>query len=560
MSSKDGKHDDLNHLMASYRPSGISRREFLQRALILGMSLPAATSFLANVSTALAQDATAAAMTPVTGGTFIEGYDRDFSKVEPIAPGWDDPSLVAVYEFPIIRDPKAVPAPMVAESWTVSDDGLVWTFKIRDGLKFQSGAPCTNEQIVQNFKTFADEKLGQNAVFWTPVASIETADNNSVVVKMKTPFAAFPETLATENSMITNIDARAKAPDTFGATTADGTGPFTLEKYAPGDEVVVARWADYPGSIVPFVENKGPAYLDKVRWVPILEPANRANELESGGVDAVKNPSPQDAARLEGNADLATVEFPQPANFYITLNQTKTDLGFNDLNVRQAISHAIDRDGIAQSIFFGKAVGTPGPIANNWHWYDSGVEKFNGFDPDLSKKMLDDAGWAVGSDGIREKNGKKLSFTCVIQNDVSNGLLASQAVVDMLKDVGVEMKVQKVPGTEIVTARAASEAYGLEWLWSAQLDVLVFFFNLPALDYTGGDKDIAAALAAYQSAKDTTELEAAARKVQLLWAERLPTIPIVTANNIWAFNKKIHGWTPNQAMLYPLYNDVWKEA
>ena len=63
-----------------------------------------------------------------------------------------------------------------------------------------------------------------------------------------------------------------------------------------------------------------------------------------------------------------------------------------------------------------------------------------------------------------------------------------------------------------------------------------------------------------QSAKNTTELEAAARKAQLLWAERLPTIPIVTVDYIWAFNKKVHGWTPNQAMLYPLYNDVWKEA
>lgn len=559
MSKQDQNQPELSQLMSNYESKGISRREFIQRALALGVSLPFATSFLASVSPVLAKAAGQTAA-PVKGGTFVEGYDRDFNKVEPIAPGWDDPTLVAVYEYPLIRDPSDKPMPMVAESWTVSDDGLTWTFKIRDGLKFQSGAPCTNAQIVQNYKAFSDTKLGQNAVFWASIDTIDVGSGNTVVVKMKTPFAAFPETLATENSMICNMDARNKAADTFGSTTADGTGPFTLVKYAPGDQVLVQRWDAYPGSIVPFVQNKGPAYLDQIKWVPILEPANRPNELTSGGVDAIKNPSPQDAAGLESNPDIVTVEFPGQANFFITLNQTKTELGFHDIKVRQAISHAIDRDGIAKSVFFGKAVGTPGPIAKNFHWYDSGVEKFNQFDPALAKQMLDAAGWTVGSDGIRVKNGTRLSFTCAIQTDLTHDVLASQAVTAMLADVGVEMKVQRVPSADIVTARGANDAFGLEWLWSAEVDVLVFFLGIPSLDATGNDPDLVATFKAYQSAKNNTELEAAARKAQLLWAERLPTIPIVTVDYIWAFNKKVHGWTPNQAMLYPLYNDVWKEA
>jgi peptide/nickel transport system substrate-binding protein len=257
VSKKGQNQEEISRLMSEYRVSGISRREFMKRALILGLSMPAATSFLANAAPALAKGAVS--QSPVKGGTFVEGYDRDFQKVEPIAPGWDDPTLCAVYEYPLIRDPNGKPVPMVAESWKVSDDGKTWTFKIRDGLKFHSGAPCTNAQIVQNFNAFRDEKLGQNAVFWVSIDTITASDGNTVVVKMKTPFAAFPETLATENSMICNMDARNKAPDTFGSTTADGTGPFTLEKYAPGDSVEVTRWDAYPGSIVPFVQNKGPA-------------------------------------------------------------------------------------------------------------------------------------------------------------------------------------------------------------------------------------------------------------------------------------------------------------
>src|SRR5579859_5635301 len=157
MSKEDSSKHELNHLMSEYRSAGISRREFIQRALILGMSLPVATSFLANAAPVLAK-APAQSTTPVKGGIFVEGYDRDFSKAEPIAPGWDDPTLVAIYEYPLIRDPNSKPVPMVAESWTVSPDGLTWTFKIRDGLKFQSGAPCTNAQIVQNYKAFSDTK------------------------------------------------------------------------------------------------------------------------------------------------------------------------------------------------------------------------------------------------------------------------------------------------------------------------------------------------------------------------------------------------------------------
>src|SRR5271165_2903575 len=135
MSKKDQSQQALTNLMSTYKSTGISRREFLRNALILGMSLPAATSFLANASPAFAK-ASGQSTTPVKGGTFTEGYDRDFSPVEPISPGWDDPSLVAVYEYPVIRDPSGKAVPMVAESWTVSDDGLTWTFKVRDGLKF----------------------------------------------------------------------------------------------------------------------------------------------------------------------------------------------------------------------------------------------------------------------------------------------------------------------------------------------------------------------------------------------------------------------------------------
>ena len=91
------------------------------------------------------------------------------------------------------------------------------------------------------------------------------------------------------------------------------------------------------------------------------------------------------------------------------------------------------------------------------------------------------------------------------------------------------------------------------------MDVLVIFNSLPSFEFNGDLADLRAAFDAWQSAASEEELEAAARDAQLIWAEQLPLIPIVTGNVIWARNTRVHGWMPTQTMLYPLYSDVWVE-
>jgi ABC-type transport system substrate-binding protein len=88
--------------------------------------------------------------------------------------------------------------------------------------------------------------------------------------------------------------------------------------------------------------NPGPAYLDSVKWVPILEAGQRANEIEGGTVNVVKNPAPQDTERLLANSDLVVTSFPSLSNYFLGLNHGQAKFGFDDINVRQAISMAID--------------------------------------------------------------------------------------------------------------------------------------------------------------------------------------------------------------------------
>lgn len=560
MSDTIGPRDGLRALVDEYRQAGMSRRQFVKRAAAFGIAAPAAASLLAAATPRFV----AAQDTPQPGGRFTEGYDRDFTKMDPVNSGWADPGYNAIYEYVQIRDPNGAIVPCLAESWTISPDNLTWTFKIRDGLKFHSGAPCTNANVVEDFNLFRSaEGGGQNAIFWASVTDVQPGDGNTVVVSLSKPFAAFPETLATEYSMIHNQASRAAAGETYGATTEDGTGPFTLTEFTPGNQVLFTKWADYPGSIVPFLENNGPAYIDELRFVPILEVANRANELEAGGVDAIKNPAPQDLDRLTSNPDVVVMEWANPANLFINLNDQKSDVGFDDIRVRQAISHAIDRQGLADAIYFGHAIATYGPIPSNWKWYEPGVEQFNQFDLDKAKSLLDEAGWPEGSDGIREKNGVRLSFTLYNWGAQTYGAQINEAITGMLKDAGVEMKLVTLDTAElfprVLNLDDPVDAFSYEWLWSSPMDVLVIFNSIPSFEFNGNLPDLKQAFDEWQGAANDAELEAAARKAQLIWAEKLPLIPVVTGNVIWAHNKKVHGWMPTQTMLYPLYNDVWVE-
>ncbi len=479
-----------------------------------------------------------------------------------------------------MRDADGAYQPALFDSWTVSDDLLTWTFTLPAGRVFHSGAAVDAQMVAENFNAFRSDGTekpknadgpGQNSIFWPTVENATASDPTTVVVTMKAPFTAFPETLATENSVIVNLVTRRKlgvAPDgTYGTAGADGTGPFTFSSYQPGTEVVVNRWDEYPGTNIPYVTNPGPAYLDSVKWVPILEAGQRANEIEGGTVNVVKNPAPQDTERLQANSDLVVTSFPSLSNYFLGLNHGQTKYGFDDVNVRQAISMAIDRQALVDSIFFGQAVATYGPIASNYKWYDSGVEQFNQFDPEQAKSLLDGAGWTEGAGGIREKGGQKLSFT-VTSNDLYQPTTAAidQAIVPMLADVGVEMKLNVPDAAEyfgIVAAAGAPEkadtvdAWTFEWLWSSPVDLLIYFQAFPSKAFNGDLPDIAAAVEQWQTAPDIETLEAAARAFQLAWAEQLPEIPILTRNDVWVAQKNVMGYAPFQSMLYPLYNDVW---
>ena len=560
--NEDQPERGVHEALDAYLTRGLSRRVFLQRTGLLGLGAVASASVLAacTSSSPAAQSSgtgSTPAGTPKTGGTFREGYDRDFTPPDPVANSWADPTFNAFWEALAIRDPAGTLVPMLADSFKSTDTG--WTFQLRNGLKFHNGVDCTAAVVAKDFTIYAGKVKSipaQNGIFWTPITEI-TASGQTVTCATKKPFQAFQETVGTEYSYIIDPDARAKAGKDWGSKVIVGTGPFTLGEYVPGQHVTAKKWPDYPGSNVPFFANKGKAYVDVVEWVPITQASQRAPEITTGSVDAVKNVPPQDIASLKSNADLVVQEFQELSNFFLFLNPAKTQYGFDDLAVRQGISAAIDRNAIVQSIFLGHAKPTFGPYMPGYKWYDSGVEQFNQFDTGKAASLLDGAGWTKGSDGIRAKNGNQLAFEVFnLTDEVENQVL--QAVSQMLGAVGVKMTVTSLADTAFYPKLApTTTAYAFKWLWSSPIDVVQIFGTAQSpADYVT-TKKLDELYATFQTAGSPAELATAAKAYSVYFAENVPYIPIYTPNTVWVNHKRVVGWSPNQVNLYPFYNDVW---
>lgn len=542
--------EKLQPALAEYAAGTISRRTFMFRASVIGIGVAASGSLLAACAPTTSGQPTG---DPVSGGVFREGYNRDFTPPDPVLNAWADPSFNAFFEALVIRDPEGNLVPALADDFDSDDTG--WTFQLRDGLKFHSGAELTATIVKENFELFRDPATGQNAIFWAPITEI-TVDGQTIKCVTDGPFGAFQETISTEYSYIVNPAAREAAGDGWGSTTLDGTGPFELESFNPGDKVVATRWEEYPGTVVPYFTNKGKAYLDGIEWVAITQASQRAPEIETGNVDAIKNPPPQDIDRLKSNPDLVVQEFQELSNFFLSLNLSQVELGFDDVKVRQAISHAIDRESIVKSIFLSHAAATFGPIYPGYTFYDPGVEQFNQFDVEKSRSLFDEAGWKEGSDGIRAKGGKRLSFEIVNLTDTTENQVM-QAVSQMLADVGVEMTVNSLQGAAFFPYLAPTTvAFGFKWLWSSPVDVIEIFATAwqPETDSTSKSHEL---YTDWQVAATTNELKAAAQAYQSFHAEELLIIPIFTPNTVWVSRTNVVGWSPNQVNLYPFYNDVW---
>lgn len=581
---RDEFGEEVAELAEQYKSKEVSRRSFLKSLGLLGLGATSAATILAacsdtseSTTTAGGGTATTAAdgggngsMEPVVGGTLREGYNRDISTHDPLTTNWYDPAYFAIYEAIVSNDPDGETVPQFASDWSVSDDGLTYTFTVPEGKTSHTGGTIDAEALAEFYRTIQAESFVAGLA--APVDTYEADGPGTMVMRMTNAWIGALGPHKTGYWRIINIqtwkDAGGTDPESnFGTEIADGTGPFTHSEWVPGSHVQVDRWDDYPGSQTPFFENKGTAYLDAIRWTVITEAGQRATQIENGDIDTLIGPAPQDIERLESNPDLTVIRHPEWSGYHLSMNRDYDEF-FGDVLTRQGLSHSLDRQGMVDAILAGNGSPTYGPFPTTDRFYDPAVQDFNQFDIDLANQKLDEAGWVAGSDGVRERDGVRFEFDYLVEDESVQRAVA-EAVAQQFSVVGVQANlnvVDRAVAFEMQSGegRDAAAMSLFFWLWPIPIDVLTLFGSsgtIPVPNFSHAvEPRIDAAIEAWQTAATEEEGQQAQSEFQLAWAELLPFMPIMNQNATFVHHNRVHGWQPFVWNLYPYYNDTWIEA
>jgi peptide/nickel transport system substrate-binding protein len=464
-----------------------------------------------------------------------EAFDYEMSILSPTG-AHIDPSHLAAYETLVTKGVDWQAHPRLAESWEISEDGLEWRFRLRPGARFHSGAPCDARAVIAVLDhlryTFP---LGQ-LWYWDPVDTVHAEGDDLLVFRLHYPYIRLPSILWGTHSTIYNEALRAADPDAFGVMVADGTGPFRLASWAP-DRLTVERFPGYGG----------PApKLDGIEWKTLLDPAARLAALERGEVDVLHSPPMAEIDRLRDDGRFRVVEHPQPASLYLGLDWRRDDLGFDDLDVRRAISLAVDRDAIVREVFHGHAAPSWGPVPTGDEFYDPAVDRGRRRDVQEAIALL---------------RGRTVRCECVVQDDVFIGHVG-RLVAAQLAEVGVQLDLRpEKPFAPFYGACAAGPpAFVSKWLWPDSIDAIIGFASTRCKGYANWQHasipSLDAAFEEWLRARTRDELQQAASRVQTISVEELPYVPLVTPNDVWVHSASVHGFEPHPADLYPLYDGV----
>jgi peptide/nickel transport system substrate-binding protein len=492
-----------------------------------------------------------------------EAYDYEFSRLDPSG-AHIDTVHVAIYENVMVKGPDWQAHPMLADSWTVSADRMEWVVRLRSGVRFHSGAACDAPAIAAAFD-FLRWHLGDAGQlwYWDPVDTVRADGADTLVFRLHYPYLRLPSLLWGTHTGLFNEALRAQRTEAFGFDIADGTGPFRLVSWSR-DHIRTARWDGYYGLHVPFIENTGTARADGIEWLSIRDEQLRLDALMSGDVDCLHGPPLDAVDALRQDSRFTVIEYPQASSAYLALNWKYSQFGFDDIRVRQAVSLGIDRAALVKSALAGRGQPTLGPVPPGDEHYDPTIDQTSGFDPSKAARLLDDAGWLLGSEGVRIRGDVTLAFECVCQDDSIHRRIA-HGIRDHLAKLGIRLELRFAkPFEEFYDAVAAGPASFInKWLWQDPVDAIIGFSatrgqpfpnwqhsSIPALDE---------AFHGWLRAGSEAELKAAAAQVQQIAAQQLPYIPLLTPNDVWMHSNKLHGWRPFTANLYPFYQDVWRE-
>jgi peptide/nickel transport system substrate-binding protein len=382
-----------NHLIDEYSAGKISRREFIRRGTVVGLSLPM-LSFLASACGGDDDAATGTETGPEgqarPGGTLRTGIIAPAGELDPITVA-DEGGLAVLGqsgEYLTWSDENLELQPRIAESWEPNEDGSVWTFAIRQGVMFHDGAALTAEDVAATMNRLADPDIGSNAlsVFGGVLSTgnVNAIDDATVEFTLDAPNGNFPYLVSSDNYNAIILPANF---DGGWDRTFMGTGPWKLERYTPEQGVTYVKNPDYWDTSRQPLADK-----NELRFYP--EEQARVIGIQGNEVEIVSNFSVAGGKALLTDPNLTVLEIRASQHRQIHMRTDQEP--FQDKRVRQAMALLIDRQALVDGLWEGKAdIGNDSPFAPVFPSTDPNVEQRQQ-DVEQAKQLLADAGVADG--------------------------------------------------------------------------------------------------------------------------------------------------------------------
>jgi len=320
--------------------------------------------------------------------------------------------------------------PALATSWQPSEDGLQWRLTLRQGVLFHDGTPFDAAAAARALNVARTKPA---LLASAPIAEI-VDEGGELVIRLSEPFAPLPAYLAEYRSLI-------YAPAAYGeddsVNEVIGTGPFRLTKFEPPLQLEAVRFDDYWGA--------NPT-IEKLHYQAVSRAETRALMAESGDADYVSTLDPASIARLRQVDHVTMTAVSLPRTMMLKLNAGHEFL--IDVKARQALSLAIDREGLAQAVLRYPAAANQlfAPAVGEWH---SKAIPALAYDPQAAMALLQELGWQQGEDGIFVRDGKRFSLTLTTFPDRPELPLAAAALQHMFAEIGIEMILDVTNASEI---------------------------------------------------------------------------------------------------------------
>jgi len=465
---------------------------------------------------------------PQSGGTLTVGLIAPVESLDPTSSVSSGRSAMnAIFDVLFVYDEKGNVVPELAKSIETSDKGATWTMKLPTGVKFTDGTDFNAEAVVAHLKNLAAEgSMSRSAGDVRQIKKMEATDDATVTFTLKAPNMVFPKIFVWGQpggpSMIPSPTAVEKYGKDFGAKPV-GVGPFMVESFKPGGDIVLKKNPDY--------RLKGQPYLDGLKFVTATDTQTRLAAAVAGDIDLASTQSGVDLAQAtEGG--LTSLYQPDGTFYDVLFNLTKAP--FDDVRFRKAVIQAIDNNGLNQAAFEGRQTPMAGIFPSSNPFYAETA--WPGYDPEAAKALV--------AEYVADGGKAEFAMTTTSPPEFQK---QAQIMQQMLQDVGITVTLNVSDQPTMVT-EALSGNYQSQLRFAEvreEIDQqLRQFFHSTSTGNNGkaGDPQVDALLDELRTPEGQERKAEIYAEMQNRFAEWLPIAPLVAHKNGWYVGKNVGGF------------------